>query len=192
MSLITPEELKNILKLQGIPESDLEDLTQLQSLIDLKVNEITALTGIPVNPVNKKQIIKKFTGDIFESDWYPIPNVTSFKIDGVELTENEDYVLDETTGIFYLNNFHTGMLVIEYTNGLLEEDISSKINPLISDMILYGFTSLDSNAGEISSIHEADQSISYDTSNSLGNRIYARIDDLKSTYNHSAKVKWLV
>ena len=192
MSLITPEELKNILKLQGIPESDLEDLTQLQSLIHLKVNEITALTGIPVNPVNKKQIIKKFTGDIFESDWYPILNVTSFKIDGVELTENEDYVLDETTGIFYLNNFHTGMLIIEYTNGLLEEDISSKINPLISDMILYGFTSLDNNAGEISSIHEADQSISYDTSNSLGNRIYARIDDLKSTYNHSAKVKWLV
>ena len=192
MSLITPEELKNILKLQGIPESDLEDLTQLQSLIDLKVNEITALTGIPVNPVNKKQIIKQFTGDIFESDWYPILNVTSFKIDGAELTENENYVLDETTGIFYLNNFHTGMLIIEYTNGLLEEDITSKINPLISDMILYGFTSLDNNAGEISSIHEADQSISYDTSNSLGNRIYARIDDLKSTYNHSAKVKWLV
>ena len=192
MSLITPEELKNILKLQGIPESDLEDLTQLQSLIDLKVNEITALTGIPVNPVNKKQIIRQFTGDIFESDWYPILNVTSFKIDGVELTENENYVLDETTGIFYLNNFHTGMLIIEYTNGLSEEDITSKINPLISDMILYGFTSLDNNAGEISSIHEADQSISYDTSNSLGNRIYARIDDLKSTYNHSAKVKWLV
>ena len=192
MSLITPEELKNILKLQGIPESDLEDLTQLQSLIDLKVNEITALTGIPVNPVNKKQIIKQFTGDIFESDWYPILNVTSFKIDGAELTENENYVLDETTGIFYLNNFHTGMLIIEYTNGLLEEDITSKINPLISDMILYGFTSLDNNAGEISSIHEADQSISYDTSKSLGNRIYARIDDLKSTYNHSAKVKWLV
>ena len=191
LSLITPEELKNTLKLQGVSDSDLEDESVLKSLIDLKVAEITALTGLPVNPVNRKQIKKDFHGDLFESDWYPIQEVTSFKIDGVELTEDVDYVLDETAGIFYLNSFHNGMLVIEYIHALSDEDIKTKLNPLISDMVLYGFTSLNQNAGEISSIHEADQSVSYDTSNSLGNRIYTRIEGLKASYN-SPRVRWLV
>ena len=192
MSIITPEELKEKLILQGVPGSDLEDLDKLQSLIDLKVSEVTALAGVPVNPVSRKQIKKGFKGELFESDWYPIIDVNSFKIDGVELTKNDDYVLDEFGGIFYLNKNHTGMLVIEYTQGLSDEDIQNKINPLISDMVLYGFTSLDNNAGDISSIHEADQSVSYDTSNSLGNRIYSRIDALKSAYNYSARIQWLV
>ena len=193
MSIITPGELKEKLILQGVPGSDLEDLDKLQSLIDLKVSEVTALAGVPVNPVSRKQIKKGFKGELFESDWYPVLKVNSFKIGGVELTEeNDDYVLDESSGIFYLNKNYIGMLVIEYCYGLSDEEIQNKINPLISDMVLYGFTSLDNNAGDISSIHEADQSVSYDTSNSLGNRIYSRIDALKSAYNYSARIRWLV
>ena len=191
MTIITPEDLKTFLELQGIASSELEDLTVLQSLIDLKTEEIIALTGLPVDPVTRKQIIKRFRGDVFETDWYPICKVDSFKIDNVELTVDEDYILDENSGIFYLNNIHTGLLVIEYINKLSDEVISSKINPLISDMVLYGFTAMDTTNGEISSIHESEQSISYDTSNSLGNRIYARIDGLKSSYS-SARIRWLV
>ena len=190
MTIITPEQLKTNLELQGISDSDIPDCQKLQSIIDLKVNEITALTGLPVKPVNRKQIIKNFNHDTFESDWYPVCKVTSFKIGGVELTD-DDYVLDENSGIFYLNGIHTGLLVIEYINKLSDEVISSKINPLISDMVLYGFTAMDTTNGEISSIHESEQSISYDTSNSLGNRIYARIDGLKSSYS-SARIRWLV
>lgn len=190
MSIITPEELKTNLELQGVSDSDLEDTVKLQNIIDLKTNEITALTGLPLTPVNRKQIIKNFNRDVFESDWYPICEVTSFKIDGVELT-TDDYVLDENTGIFYLNRIHTGLLVIEYIHKLSDEVIQSKVNPLISDMVLYGYTALDNNTGDISSIHESEQSISYDTSNSLGNRIYARIDGLKSSYS-SARLRWLV
>ena len=189
MTIITPTELKTILELRGVSDSDLEDLNKLQGLIDLKINEVTALTGLPVNPVTRKQIIRNFNGNLFESDWYPIREVTSFKIDGVELTD-DDYVLDENAGIFYLNNGYNGLLVIEYVHQLSDETIQSKINPLIGDMVLYGFTSKDNTGGEISSIHEADQSISYDTSNSLGNRIYVRIDKLKSGYS-SCRVRWL-
>lgn len=190
MTLITPTTLRENLKLQGIADSDIGDDETLQSLIDLKVSEITALTGLPVNPVNRKQIIRDFNSDLFESDWYPIKEITSFKIGDNELT-TDDYVLDEATGVFYLNRNHAGLLVVEYVQEASEDIINSKINSLISDMVLYGFTALDKNAGEISSIHEAEQSISYDTSNSLGNRIYARINGLKSSYN-SCRVKWLV
>lgn len=190
LTLITPEELKKLLKLQGVTDSEIGDLETLQSLIDLKISEITALTGLPVNPVTRKQIIKNFQGDLFETDWYPVNRICSFKIDGIELTE-DDYVLDENAGIIYLNNNRTGLLVIEYCNKLSDEVISSKVNALIGDMVLYGYTAPNQNSGEISSIHEAEQSISYDTSNSLGNRIYARIDGLKSSYS-SARVRWLV
>lgn len=192
MTIITPAQLKSNLELQGVSDSDLSDCEKLQSLIDLKISEITALTGLAIKPVNRKQIIKNFNHDTFESDWYPVCKVTSFKIGGVELTD-DDYVLDENSGIFYLNSIHTGLLVIEYINKLSDEVISSKINPLISDMVLYGFTAMDTDTtnGEISSIHESEQSISYDTSNSLGNRIYARIDGLKSSYS-SARIRWLV
>lgn len=189
MTLITPEQLKNNLELQGVSDSDLTDCDKLQSLIDLKTSEVTALTGLPVKPVNRKQIIRTFKGNLFESDWYPIFEVTSFKIDGIELTD-DDYVLDENAGIFYLNNNHNGLLVIEYVHQLSDETIQNQINPLVSDMILYAFTALDNNTGDISSIHEAEQSISYDTSNSLGNRIYARINNLKSSFG-SCRVRWL-
>lgn len=190
MTIITPEDLKSNLELQGVTDSVLEDCEKLQSLIDLKINEVTALTGLPVNPVTRKQIIRDFSSNTFQTDWYPICKVISFKIGGVELTD-DDYVLDENSGIFYLTSIHTGLLVIEYINKLSDEVISSKINPLISDMVLYGFTAMDTTNGEISSIHEAEQSISYDTSNSLGNRIYTRINNLKSSYS-SARVRWIV
>lgn len=190
MTLITPEELQKLLELQGVASSELEDLTKLQNLIDLKISEITALTGLAVNPVTRKQIIKNFNNDVFETDWYPINRICSFKIDGVDIT-SDDYVLDENSGIIYFNVIRNGLLVIEYINKLSDEVITAKINPLISDMVLYGFTSPTNGEGEISSIHEAEQSISYDTSNSLGNRIYARINGLKSSYS-SCRVRWLV
>lgn len=190
MTLITPEELNKLLKLQGVTDPEIEDLETLQSLIDLKISEITALTGLPVKPVTRKQIMKNFQGTLFETDWYPVNRICSFKIGGKELTE-DDYVLDENNGIIYLNNNWNGLLVIEYCNKLSDEVISSKVNALIGDMVLYGYTAPNKNSGEISSIHEAEQSISYDTSNSLGNRIYARIDSLKLSYS-SARVRWLV
>lgn len=190
MSLITPENLKTFLELQGVASSELEDLTQLQKFIDLKKSEIISLTGLPVDPISRKQIIKRFKGDVFETDWYPICQVDSFKIDNVELTA-EDYVLDESTGIFYLPKIYTGLLVIEYYQKLSDDVIGAKINPLISDMVLYHLTNNNRDMGEVTSIHEMDTSVSYDTKNNLGSRIYARIDELKRINCYSAKIKWL-
>lgn len=191
MSLITPEELKTTLKLQGISDSELEDLNKLQDLIDLKLHEIISLTGLPVEPVSRKQIIKHFHSDVFETDWYPVHSVNSFKIDNVELTD-EDYVLDEGAGIFYLNKIYHGLVVIEYTQKLLDDFITNRVNPLISDMVLYHFNNSENrNMGDISSIHEMDTSVSYDTKNNLGSRIYASIDELKRVNCYSARIKWL-
>lgn len=189
MTIITPTELKTNLKLQGIDTDDLDDET-LQSLIDLKVNELTALTGIPVNPVTRKQIIQKFKGTLFECEWYPVSEIQSLRIDGEELNDT-DFTLDESLGIIYFNKNVNGLLVIQYTHKVSDDFVKNNINSLISDMALYQLKSNDSNFdGVVSSIHEADQSINYDTNNSLGNRIYARIGSLKSSFT-SCRVKWL-
>lgn len=191
MSIITPEELKTFLELQGIASSELEDLTVLQSLIDLKKEEIIALTGLPVDPVTRKQIIKRFRGDVFETDWYPICKVDSFKIDNVELTVDEDYILDETAGIFYLTRIRQGLLVIEYHQKISDDVITGKVNPLISDMVFYHLSNDNKDMGEITSIHEMDTTVNYDTKNNLGSRIYSRIDALKQINCYSPKVRWL-
>lgn len=190
MTLITPTELKTNLKLQGIDTDDLDDETLL-NLINLKVNELTALTGIPVNPVTRKQIIQKFKGTLFECEWYPVSEINSLKIDNKELTIDTDFILDESLGVIYFNENLNGLLVIEYTHKVSDDFIKNNINSLISDMALYQLKSNDSNLdGVVSSIHEADQSINYDTNNSLGNRIYTRIGSLKSSFT-SCRVKWL-
>lgn len=192
LDLITPTDLKNKLKLQGVDESLLSDDSVLQDWIDLKVDEIIDWTGLAIKPVTRKEILRRFKGDLFETNIYPVTSVNSFKINNVELT-SDDYVLDENAGIFYLNHSHTGMLVIEYVHCVSQEFVTSKIDPLIVDMLLYTFndTTGENSKGNISSIHEMDTTINYDTSNSLGNRIYARLESLKNYGACSSKVKWL-
>lgn len=187
MTLITPTILRDTLRLQGI-ESDLDDDT-LSDLIELKVNEITALTGLPIHEVNRKQIVRRFTGDLFELDYYPVTEITSFKIDDNTIS-CDDIILDEAAGIIYFKQNHEGLLVIEYVQKASDNLIKSTVNSLIGDMILYQLKYPEADSGAISSIHEAEQSISYDTTNNLGNRIYARINTLKTSYS-SCRVKWL-
>ena len=177
--------------LQGVDESLLNDDTVLQKWINLKVEEITAITSLAIQPVNRKEILRHFKGDLFETNQYPVTRVNSFRINNTELT-NDDYVLDEASGVFYLNHGHTGLLVIEYVQQVSQEFINSKINPLIVDMLLYHFQYPDNeNTGNITSIREMDTTINYDTSNSIGNRIYARLESLKTYGIGSSKVKWL-
>ena len=190
MSLITPEDLIELLKLQGIPESELEDSEVIQSWINLKLDEIISMTGLPVHPKVRKEYHKHFKGTLLETDWYPIKSIRTFKIGDVDLTEN-DYTLYEDMGIIFLNKNFNGFLFIEYVHAVTDEFISTLINPLISDMVLYHFKNGDNDFGGISSIHEMDTSISYDTDNSLGNRIYTRINDLKNNYNYSARIRWV-
>ena len=120
MTLITPKQLKNNLELQGVSDSDLTDCDKLQSLIDLKTSEVTALTGLPVNPVNRKQIIRTFKGNLFESDWYPIFEVTSFKL--IIVFENSDKI------IFILANSLFGKILIYILQALMTGIATKLIN----------------------------------------------------------------
>ena len=186
MSLIDIETLKTNLLLEKI-EYDYSD-----EELELLLNNITAelkgyLGNIPVEPVTHKEIINNFKGSLYEVDYYPVSEVTSFNVGSVELT-SDDYVLDEERGILYLHSHMSGLLVIEYVACLSDDVITNKVNPLIFDMLKYRLTSNFTVEGAISSIKEMDTTVSYDTSTSLGNLIQSRINDLKSCYSIRIKV----
>ena len=104
-------------------------------------------------------------------------------------------------GIIYLNSLIQGHVTVQYSTGLDDRDFSFLIIPLIKDMVAYTLTYEDglkydngiSGEGRISSLKEGDVSIgfSYDSNLTLGARIYNRIDELKSKYMYSARVRWL-
>ena len=190
MSLITPAELRERLILNGVSDSVIEDDSVLGNLINLKIEELISLTSIPIKDTSRKQIIPNFKGKLFESEYYPINDINSFKINNTELTD-DDYLLDETNGIFYLKKAFNGLLVIEYTQKVSEDFLTSIINPLIVDMITYHYSNNAGDNGSVSSIKEMDTTVSYDTGNSLGNRIYSRIESLKQNNLYSARVRWL-
>lgn len=186
MTLIDIETLKTNLLLEKI-EYDYSD-----EELELLLNNITAelkgyLGNIPIEPVTHKEIINNFKGSLYEVDYYPVSEVTSFNVGSVELT-SDDYVLDEERGILYLHSHMSGLLVIEYVACLSDDVITNKVNPLLFDMVKYRLTSNFSGDGVISSIKEMDTSVSYDTSTSLGNLIQSRINDLRSCYSIRIKV----
>ena len=188
MVLIDPNTLQKFLLIEGVDES-LLNIETLETLINLKQDEIIGLTSIPIHPVPRKQIIKGFKADLLELDYYPVNEVTSLRI-GDTCIHPKDYVLDKDAGLIYFHQSQYGLLSIDYIQQVSSNFVDIKVNPLIKDMILYHFKVDNPEYGTVSSIKEMDTQINYNTSDSLGSRIYTRLEALKNTYS-SARVKWL-
>ena len=186
MTLITLEELKKQLVLEGVPYEDFSD-EQLQLLLNNVVSELMGYTNVPINPTSHKMVMRNFDDDLLELDFYPVGNITSLKIGSLELS-GDDYVLDDTLGILYLNSRLSGLLVCEYCCKLPDNVITTIVNPLLFDMIKYRLTTGFSGNGVMSSVKEGDVQVNYDTGSSLGNLIQGRIKDLKGMYSIRIKV----
>lgn len=185
MTLIDVETLKQNLRLENI-ENDYSD-EDLELLLNNLVLELTGYVDIPITPVNHKEIQRNFNGTLYETDHYPVSEISDLKIGSTTLT-SDDYVLDDSKGILYFNSQLRGLLVIEYVACLPDDVINSKVNPLLFDMLKYRLTSDFSNDGAVSSIKEMDTTINYDTSSSLGNLIQSRINNLRACYSIRIKV----
>ena len=175
------EDLKDLLDLEGVSYEDISD-EDLELLLQTKINELSGLTNLPLESTNHKDIVRGFDGDIYEVDHYPLGEVSSFTIGSTTLSA-DDYVCDNERGILYLNTLCSGMLVIEYSSKLSDDFVTKNINPLLFDMVKYGLTTGFSKDGVMSSMKEGDVQVNYDTSSSLGNLIYARINNLKGAYS---------
>ncbi len=187
--LIEVPKLRTLLKFEGINLDAFTD-DELTVLIESKVNELSGLLGLDVNPVHRKQHITRFKGDIIRLDFYPVYDFNNIMVDGECLSPNK-YRVDYSLGLIYLEEFITGDIDVKYISGLDDDFLNNTIGPLIKDMITYTVTYNQwGMGGPVSSIKEGDVSVNYDTSNGLGTRINNTIADIKSRYA-SARIRWL-
>lgn len=182
-------ELRTLLKFEGIDLSNYSD-DELSILVSSKSRELTGLLGLDITPAHRRQHISKFRGDRIRLDFYPVIRVASIHYSQGPLKPC-DYHVDYDLGIITFNNKLNGNIDIKYLSGLSDDVQNTLIEPLLRDMVAYTFTYNQYGFGDgISSIREGDVSINYDTSNSRGNRIVTRINDIKNKYC-SARLRWL-
>lgn len=177
--MISVDTINSLLSLEGIDEEISED--ELNILMNSKLTELESLVSVDITPKTRKQYDFHFSGKKFELNFYPVRELTKLTLDDVEFT---DFLLNDDLGIIYFDKYVSGKLKVEYVSGLSDHEINSYFNPLLQEMILYTMTMRNiAGDGVLSSIKEGDVSINYDTSNSRGNRIWLRINELKSMYS---------
>lgn len=132
--------------------------------------------GLPLTPQASKKIEPHFDDDCILVENFPIQSITTFKI-GNKILSEDDYILDGSKGIIYLNNCSSGFLYLEYTFCLSENEYG----PLLDLMVEYETdTGWNKNA---SSIKEKDVTVNYDTSLGKGALIQSMISDLRNKYS---------
>lgn len=168
---ITPEDVRNALAIYGI-ETDLTD-AQLQTLIDIIIAELSELINVPIGPVTKEYTAFDFKDKRLFLQFYPVQNITSFKIAGEDITE---YRMKKNEGFILLNDIVRGDVEIVYEYGLI---LDEHLKHLILDMIVFKLKyGID---GPWNSVTEGDVSVSY-SGYGLHDSIQKRIDNLRNNY----------
>lgn len=188
--MLSVDELRVLLKFEGIDLSKYSD-KELNLLVTSKARELSGLIGLDIEASHRTQIISDFKGKKLRLNFYPVQDLIQLKYNGCPLKHCK-YTLNEDLGIITFDDYLNGKISVKYLSGFSEDLINSLINPLIVDMVAYTLGN-DKSLGLIdgvSSIKEGDVSVNYDTSNSRGNRINSRIEDIKSRFN-SARIRWL-
>ena len=185
MSKISIDELRSLFQFNNITTTYSDE--ELSELVDLKMKELSALTGIPFDDLSQTQINSNFQGKVIVLDYYPVDEIHNIIIDDTCLN-SRDYRVDENNGVIYLNRIWQGFLRVEYIQSISYKT-NLLINQLIGDMIVYHLNPENTGKGEVSSIKEMDTTVSYDTSTSQGKLIESRINELKSSFK--CRIRWL-
>lgn len=148
---------------------------------DVIKKKLAIQTGLPLSPTPAKQIVRDFDDDVIILDHYPLKEINTLKIGDKCICLNE-LVVDEEAGLIYLPQNYTGLLFLTYTYCIPEEAYD-----VIIDMIM----DYDAEPGwdkHASSISEGGVTVSLDTSTGQWSQIQSLIDDLKNTYNCTARL----
>lgn len=184
MDIITPEEISNYLKSKGI-QSDTYTTETLSTKISLYKNYLLSLIGLSLD--EEEHTITDIDEKIFDDKNYLLPNYPVTEIEYIKVEDKEinpdKYLIDKENGIIrWKDRTIIGeYLEIKYKTQIKDPSLIGLINTIISDMIYYDLNpATDKN---LTSIHEGDVSITYNTSNSTGSRINSNINLLKSKYS---------
>ncbi len=154
----------------------------LASLYTSHLNYILSTVGISLNE-QTQQITdinnRNFNIPNYLLPNYPVKEITVVKLDD-KVLDPEDYFVDKQNGIIRWKQELIGN-VLEITF-ITEPDefIINLIRTILLDMILYDASD---NTDEISTVKEGDVSVTYNTTNSTGNRINTNMNDLLDVIN---------
>ena len=165
------EEIQEILEAQGI--------TYTEEQIQAFVKEAKNLVQSPLlTPQTFTDYQREYTGDTILTKYYPIMEDTlSVTINDISIVP---VFVEVLSGIIHLDHTHNGVLKVEYTAGLSEEEVLSDITPLVTALIL------DNEGYNLSSITEGDVSVTYAGkigSNGGSTSIDSLVTSLQSKYD---------
>ena len=184
MSLITIPDLRLLLRLNGINTDTYTD-TEMESLLEYYTNMLNSLLCFEYKTCEHTEYHELKGDKLTLVDYYPVQYVTSVSVEDKEYSGLVKRV-DKHNGIIYFTETVTGELTITYTTGWTEDKIKRYITPLLVDLMVTGLKY--GNEGRISSLHEGDVSVTYDTSvNSLLD-VNNRITDLNKRFSVRARL----
>ena len=185
------QEIEKLLQANGVDTGDIEGLETILKIVQGKVEQTI---GFPLTPTSRKQM-QNIQGNTILLDYYPVQEITTFRIDGNEMEEiitNDDtspysYILNNDAGIIYLDKkYLNSSYIVEYQSGLSEEEIQTSIMPLIIDMIIYHLD--DGFDKDATSIKEGDITVSYNSNLNKGALIQLKLNELHNKYNTLARI----
>lgn len=202
MSLINVDELKSLLKFDGVT-TDYSD-EDLELLINAKLVELEGLIKADITPRERTKVEGYFVGDILELNFYPVIKIVRVFVND-ECVSPRMFNVDRSLGIIYFKDIVEGSVRVQYLSGMDDRVLHYVIAPLLKDIvrdtIKYGDINrmLGGYGGIASSMHEGDVSISlanWGVDGSKGGYGYSgsvnsRIDDLVDKYSRTVRVRWL-
>lgn len=174
-TIITVEDLKKRLRLAGIDFSAYTD-EDLQDLIDLTLENIEAVTGLPIiNPRLVTEYEGRFHDRVYETDYYPL-QCCEITLNGKEV---EPHRIDCDRGILYFKPRTIGELEVKYK--IQYTDIAV-LAGLVTNMIILSIDG-DTVHGVWNSVKEGDVSVTYgNSSGGLQEKTNEALNRLKGYY----------
>lgn len=175
-TIITVEDLKKRLRLAGIDFSAYTD-EDLQDLIDLTLENIEAVTGLPIiNPRLVTEYEGRFHDRVYETDYYPL-QCCLITINGKEV---EPHRIDCDRGILYFKPRSFGELEVKYKIQYADVVV---LAGLVTNMIILSIDG-DTVHGVWNSVKEGDVSVTYGAgSGGLQGKVDEALQTLKGYYS---------
>ena len=174
-TIITVDDLKKRLRLAGIDFSAYTD-EDLQDLIDLTLENIESVTGLPIiNPRLVTEYEGRFHDRVYETDYYPL-QCCEITLNGKEV---EPHRIDCDRGILYFKPRSFGELEVKYK--IQYTDIVV-LAGLVTNMIILSIDG-DTVHGVWNSVKEGDVSVTYGSgSGGLTDKVNDALKTLKGYY----------
>ena len=184
--MITIDELRIYLKLNGIDESQYTD-KDIEHLIKYYTKLFNSLICFSYKTKTYNDYYPMDIYDVFDSLLIynrPIKKITNVTLDDDDCTDKISYI-DMKSGIIYFTEGVQGNVKVDYIAGWNDEDIKNIIIPIIIDLIIYGIKY--GREGRIASLTEGDVSITYSTETELLD-INDRIKNLNKRFCTKARM----